>query len=82
MPWLENIRNKPRDEKIKLIWRITAVAAVILVALWISVGRYTTGADKNFDLFKTIGDGIKRIPVPKNANDTTPSIPNDSNNIH
>jgi hypothetical protein len=59
MSWLEEVRKRPKEEKIKLIWKITAVAAVILVILWILVGRYNNGAKKDTELFKAIGEGIK-----------------------
>ncbi|MDB4939741.1 MAG: hypothetical protein JWO40_166 [Candidatus Doudnabacteria bacterium] len=63
MAWLENVRKKSREEKIKLIWQITAIAAVVLIILWILVGRYNDSTKKNTDLFKTIGTGIKSFKL-------------------
>jgi hypothetical protein len=48
MSWLEEIRQKPRKEKIKAISRITGVALVILLILWIIFTFYfPAGSNKN-----------------------------------
>ncbi len=73
MNWLEEVRHKPRAEKIKLIWRITAVVAVILIALWILIGRYNTGAKKNTELFKTIGNGVNDFKLEDPSTSTNPT---------
>jgi len=63
MRWLEEVRKKPRAEKIKLIWRITGIAAIILVITWILIGRYGTSAKKDTSLFKSIGNGISNFKL-------------------
>ncbi len=63
MSWLERVRQKTREEKIKLIWKLTILTGAILILLWILIGRYDNGAKKNTDLFKTIGDGIKNFKL-------------------
>lgn len=76
MNWLDRIRGKSSEQKIRLIWQITIFVGIILVVLWIFLGRYDNGAKKNIDLFKTIGNGIKNFN--STPNDATPSIPGDS----
>ena len=43
MNWLENIRSKPRREKMRLIGTIVAVVVGILIVFWIFVGTYRPG---------------------------------------
>ncbi len=38
-PMLEKIRNKPHAEKIRLIWIIAGVVALVLLIVWIVVGQ-------------------------------------------
>ncbi len=59
MSWIENVRQKPRAEKIKLIWQITIATGLALIAIWVIIGRYDNGAKKNTELFKTIEQGTK-----------------------
>ena len=63
MSWLEEVRKRPRAAKIRLIWQITGVAAVILIALWILIGRYSNGASGNTSLFKAIGKGFSNFKL-------------------
>ncbi len=39
MGLIEKIRNKPHEHKIRIIWICAGVTAVILIVLWILVGR-------------------------------------------
>lgn len=59
MGLLENIRNKPHAEKIRLIWICVGVVVVILVILWILFGRMTIDPNKSF-----IGTIVERIGHP------------------
>jgi len=75
MNWIEKIRAKSRAEKIKLIWRITAAAALLLVLIWILIGRYGNGAKGYTSLFQTLGNGFKNFKLHPPSN-TPPTIPN------
>jgi hypothetical protein len=63
MSWLEKVRQKSREEKIKLIWQLTAVVAVLLIILWILIGSYSNGSKKNNDLFNTVGNSFKNFKL-------------------
>ena len=75
MRWLEEVRNKPRAEKIKLIWRITGLVAIVLIVVWVLIGRYGNGAKKNTALFKTIGNGFSDFKL-----ESPPGTSNNTNN--
>ncbi len=65
MQWLEKLRAKPKEEKIRLLWMTTIIAAVLLVGIWILIGNYNNGAPKNLELFKTIENSIKNFKLDK-----------------
>ncbi|MEK7652040.1 MAG: hypothetical protein AAB351_02430 [Patescibacteria group bacterium] len=65
MGWLEKLRAKPKEEKIRLLWMTTVIAVVVLIGIWILIGNYKNGANKNLDLFKTIENGIKNFKLDK-----------------
>lgn len=61
MSWIENIRQKPDHEKIKIIWLICGVAIAILILAWILIGgiKRTTQKDlRFFDSLKTSANGL------------------------
>ncbi len=59
MSWLEKIRNKPHEEKLKIIWIITGSCFLILVLLWIILGNPNRKADPNTTIFQTIGNSFQ-----------------------
>ena len=59
MQWLENIRNKPHESKVRMIWIAAGVAVAILIALWVLVGRMTLNPNESF-----IGTMVDRIGHP------------------
>ncbi len=61
MEWLEKIRNKSHNEKVRLIWIICAGLVVILVVLWILTSRLKQDLPKDTSLFRTIDRGIKNL---------------------
>jgi len=65
MQWLEKLRAKPKQEKIRLLWITTIIAAVLLIGIWILIGNYNNGAPKNLELFKTIENSIKNFKLDK-----------------
>ncbi len=69
MNWLDSIRKQPHHKKIRLIWTITIVAFVFLVAVWITSYKFQKKTAHDTTLFDTIGRGfydlqtnIKDIP--------------------
>ncbi len=65
MEWLEKLRAKPKEKKIRLLWITTIIAVVVLIGIWILIGNYNNGADKNLDLFKAIETGVKNFKLDK-----------------
>ncbi|GAC1412849.1 MAG: hypothetical protein NVSMB66_3150 [Candidatus Doudnabacteria bacterium] len=74
MSWIENIQQKPRDQKMKLIWIITGAVGIVLVLLWIVLGKYQSNSvKKDTSLFKTIDQGIKNFKIQTPAELTKPN---------
>ena len=61
MTFIDNIRNKPRAEKIKIIWAAAALTALLLIAVWIISYKYRKNLPKDTSLFRTIDKGIKDV---------------------
>lgn len=59
MPWLEKIRHKPHQEKIRLIWIAALVAAVVLLGLWLLLGGAKKRAAPDTTVFRTFVRGIE-----------------------
>ncbi len=58
---IEKIRSKPHEEKIKIMWGIIILTALLLIALWIISAKFNNRTNKDTTLFQTIGQGIKDI---------------------
>lgn len=61
MQWLENLRKKSQQEKIRLIWIVAIVAAVILIVLWILTSRIAQSLPKDTSLFQSIKQEFKVV---------------------
>lgn len=61
MLWLDKIRQRPREQKIRIIWTATLLAAVLLIILWVISARLTKDLPKDTSLFKTFLNGVKDI---------------------
>ena len=61
MNLIENIRNKPRTEKIKIMWIVAIITAILLIGVWIISARYYKNHPADKTLFETIGKGIKDV---------------------
>jgi hypothetical protein len=58
MNWLEKIRSLPQGAKLRLMWTIAALVAILLVAVWIMSYRYYKHAPADSTLFQTLGRGF------------------------
>lgn len=58
---IETIRSKPHEQKVRLIWIIIVIAAVLMGVLWVATARISKNAPADTTLFKTIDRGIKDI---------------------
>ena len=61
MAWIEKIRSKSQEEKVRIIWVMVIVAAVILVLLWIITARFSRTLPKDTTLFDTLSKGIQDV---------------------
>lgn len=61
MSWIDNIRNKPQAEKIRIIWGVVIIALVLLVLLWILTSRIGKNSPADTTLFQTLGRGFKDL---------------------
>lgn len=61
MGFIEKIRNKPQQEKVRIIWLVVIVTAVLLIAIWVLTSRIGNGPSKDTSLFKTLDQGFKDI---------------------
>lgn len=59
MPLLEQIRSQPHHKKIRLIWIICGVSAVVLIIIWVATWSYKKSVPSDTTLFDTIGRGFK-----------------------
>jgi Tfp pilus assembly protein PilN len=61
MSWLENIRKKPQQEKIRIIWTVSIVVFILLIALWVVTSNLTKNQPRDTSLLQTIGQGFHNI---------------------
>lgn len=61
MSWLENVRNQPKEKKLRLIWMFAAISVIILVVLWIITAQVKKDVPRDTSLFDTIGRGVKDL---------------------
>lgn len=61
MNFLEQLRQKPRAKKIKIIWTISLITAVLLLILWIYTSKIGKTGPKDMTLFETLKKGIRGI---------------------
>ena len=61
MNWIEKIRAKPPEQRIRVIWICVIVAAVLLIILWIVTWGYKKTAPKDTSVLDTIFRGAKNF---------------------
>ena len=61
MSLLESIRNKTSEQKMRIIWIVVAIAATILILLWILTSKIYSDSSADTSIFQTIGKGIKDV---------------------
>ncbi|HEX3100008.1 MAG TPA: hypothetical protein VHQ41_03475 [Patescibacteria group bacterium] len=68
---IENIRSKPPHHRDRIIWICAAIAAALLLLIWVLVGDgHREGTDSNF--FQTFNQGVNegKNLVPQDINAT------------
>lgn len=61
MNWIAKIRNKPDAVKIRIIWGVCIGVFALLVIVWGISYKYRKNIPKDTTLFKTIGEGVKKV---------------------
>jgi hypothetical protein len=56
--WLDNIRQKPHEKKVRLIWICVAVAVILLFTIWAATWHYRKNVPRDTTLFDTIERGV------------------------
>lgn len=51
MGWIESVRKKPKEERVRIIWIFVIIAAAFLIILWIATWGYKKSAPKDTTLF-------------------------------
>jgi flagellar basal body-associated protein FliL len=61
MSLLEKVRQQPQAAKIRLMWIVSIVIVVLMIAVWIISAHFQKNTAKDMSLFQTIGQGIHNI---------------------
>ena len=61
MSWIENIRQKPHEQKVRIIWTVSLIVLVLLVILWVFTSRIGKRNNMDTSVFQTIGRGIHDV---------------------
>jgi uncharacterized membrane protein YqiK len=61
MSWLQTIQNKPQAVKIKIMWVVGIVAAILLIFVWIISYKFNKSTPPDTTLFNTIGQGVHNV---------------------
>jgi len=61
MNWLQKIQAKPQAEKMRIIWTVVIVAAVLLILVWIISSKFHKQTGTDTTLFQTIGRGFHDV---------------------
>jgi len=61
MNFIQKIQNKTTAEKMRIIWIVVIIAAILLVGIWIISAKYYKNTDKDTTFFESIGNGVKEV---------------------
>jgi hypothetical protein len=61
MTWIDTIRQKPQAAKIRIMWSIAIVIAVLLIIVWVISAKYQKNVAKNTSFFQVLGRGIHNV---------------------
>jgi len=61
MNWIEKVRSKPHEQKVRLIWLIVILSTIVLVILWIILARFNKSVPKDTSLFQTLDQGFQDV---------------------
>jgi len=58
MSIIKNIQNKPRAEKIKIMWFVAGTVFVLLIIVWVLSYRFHKKTEPDTTLFDAVGKGV------------------------
>jgi len=61
MGLLQKIRQKPEEQKIRIIWIICGIVIVLFLVLWGLTTQIGKGAKPDTSFFKTLNQGFKDL---------------------
>jgi predicted permease len=61
MGLLQKIQNQPQTAKIRIMWAVSVIVVILLIAVWIISARLHKNSPKDTSLFQTIGQGIHNV---------------------
>ena len=61
MSFLEKIRNKPHAQKVRLIWIVCIIVALVMAVVWVFTSKLGQNMPKDTSLFHAIKDGVKNL---------------------
>ncbi len=61
MNLIEKIRQKPQNEKVKLIWIVSGIVVLLMIGVWVFTSNIGKQMPKDTSLFKTIKSSIKNL---------------------
>ena len=61
MSWLNDLQNRSREQKIRLIQISAGVVVVLLIVVWVVASQFHKNVNKDTTLFDQIGSGINNV---------------------
>ena len=61
MNWLEKVRLEPKEKRLRILWTIVLIAAILLIIAWIIIGNYSQGAKGDTSLFQAANQAMQKI---------------------
>ena len=61
MSIISKIQNLPREKKIKIMWFIATIVALLMLAVWIISYRFHKKTNPDTTLFDSFGQGVKDV---------------------
>ena len=61
MKFLQTIRSKPQEEKVRVIWAVLVAVTILLILVWILTARYSKRLSGDMSLLQTIGRGLHDV---------------------
>ena len=61
MGFIDKIRQKPHEQKVRIMWTVSIVFVILLIIVWIISAHYDKNVAKDTTLFQSIGQGFHDV---------------------